>query len=178
MRHFPSLVDAGHVYVAMPPLYRIDLGKEVHYALDESEKAAILKQLANKRGTPNVQRFKGLGEMSPLQLRETTMSTETRRLVQLTLTDGDGTMEMMDMLLAKKRAGDRKNGWKITATSLISRFDYASDRAWSCECGAAATLRFLFLKPITTTRCIEINMPDKNFTLKGERRCLKRYLGS
>ncbi|MGO1431316.1 MAG: toprim domain-containing protein, partial [Halomonas sp.] len=108
VRHFPSLVDAGHVYVAMPPLYRIDLGKEVHYALDESEKAAILKQLANKRGTPNVQRFKGLGEMSPLQLRETTMSTETRRLVQLTLTEGDGTMEMMDMLLAKKRAGDRK----------------------------------------------------------------------
>jgi topoisomerase-4 subunit B len=108
VRHFPSLVDAGHVYVAMPPLYRIDLGKEVHYALDESEKAAILKQLANKRGTPNVQRFKGLGEMNPLQLRETTMATETRRLVQLTLTDGDGTVEMMDMLLAKKRAGDRK----------------------------------------------------------------------
>ncbi|MGO2241331.1 MAG: DNA topoisomerase IV subunit B [Halomonas sp.] len=108
VRHFPSLVDAGHVYVAMPPLYRIDLGKEVHYALDESEKAAILKQLANKRGTPNVQRFKGLGEMNPLQLRETTMAVETRRLVQLTLTEGDGTMEIMDMLLAKKRAGDRK----------------------------------------------------------------------
>ncbi|MHA3025647.1 DNA topoisomerase IV subunit B [Chromohalobacter israelensis] len=109
VRHFPALVDAGHVFVAMPPLYRIDLGKEVHYALDESEKTAILKRLEGKRGTPNVQRFKGLGEMSPLQLRETTMAADTRRLVQLTLTVGDGTREMMDMLLAKKRAGDRKN---------------------------------------------------------------------
>ncbi|MGQ4879580.1 DNA topoisomerase IV subunit B [Billgrantia sp. LNSP4103-1] len=109
VRHFPALVDAGHVYVAMPPLYRIDLGKEVHYALDESEKAAILRRLEGKRGTPNVQRFKGLGEMSPLQLRETTMAVETRRLVQLTREIGDGTMEMMDMLLAKKRAADRKS---------------------------------------------------------------------
>ncbi|MCE8018206.1 DNA topoisomerase IV subunit B [Halomonas sp. MCCC 1A17488] len=109
VRHFPALVDAGHVYVAMPPLYRIDLGKEVHYALDESEKAAILRRLEGKRGTPNVQRFKGLGEMSPLQLRETTMAPETRRLVQLTREVGDGTMEMMDMLLAKKRASDRKS---------------------------------------------------------------------
>ncbi|MCC5884223.1 MAG: DNA topoisomerase IV subunit B [Halomonas sp.] len=109
VRHFPALVDAGHVYVAMPPLYRIDLGKEVHYALDESEKGAILRRLEGKRGTPNVQRFKGLGEMSPLQLRETTMAVETRRLVQLTREVGDGTMEMMDMLLAKKRAGDRKS---------------------------------------------------------------------
>ncbi len=109
VRHFPTLVDAGHVYVAMPPLYRIDLGKEVHYALDESEKAAILRRLEGKRGTPNVQRFKGLGEMSPLQLRETTMAPETRRLVQLTREVGDGTMEMMDMLLAKKRASDRKS---------------------------------------------------------------------
>lgn len=112
VRHFPSLVDAGHVFVAMPPLYRIDQGKEVHYALDESEKTAILKQLERKRGarkgTPNVQRFKGLGEMSPLQLRETTMAVETRRLVQLTRSEGDGTQEMMDMLLAKKRAGDRR----------------------------------------------------------------------
>ncbi|SHM01325.1 DNA topoisomerase IV subunit B [Vreelandella subglaciescola] len=108
VRHFPSLVDAGHVYVAMPPLYRIDLGKEVHYALDESEKASILKRLAKKRGTPNVQRFKGLGEMSPLQLRETTMAVDTRRLVQLTRTDGDGSEQMLDMLLAKKRAPDRK----------------------------------------------------------------------
>jgi len=109
VRHFPALVDAGHVFVAMPPLYRIDLGKEVHYALDESEKAAILRKLEGKRGTINVQRFKGLGEMSPLQLRETTMAVETRRLVQLTREVGDGTMEMMDMLLAKKRAADRKN---------------------------------------------------------------------
>ena len=109
VRHFPTLVDAGHVFVAMPPLYRIDLGKEVHYALDESENAAILRKLEGKRGTPNVQRFKGLGEMSPLQLRETTMAVETRRLVQLTREVGDGTMEMMDMLLAKKRAADRKS---------------------------------------------------------------------
>ncbi|HSP57261.1 MAG TPA: toprim domain-containing protein, partial [Halomonas sp.] len=109
VRHFPTLVDAGHVHVAMPPLYRIDLGKEVHYALDESEKAAILRKLEGKRGTVNVQRFKGLGEMSPLQLRETTMAVETRRLVQLTREVGDGTMEMMDMLLAKKRSADRKS---------------------------------------------------------------------
>ncbi|WP_136248101.1 DNA topoisomerase IV subunit B [Halomonas borealis] len=109
VRHFPALVDAGHVFVAMPPLYRIDLGKEVFYALDESEKAAILKRLEGKRGTPNVQRFKGLGEMSPLQLRETTMAADTRRLVQLTREEGDGTLEMMDMLLARKRAADRKS---------------------------------------------------------------------
>ena len=109
VRHFPALVDAGHVFVAMPPLYRIDLGKEVFYALDESEKSAILRKLEGKRGTVNVQRFKGLGEMSPLQLRETTMAVETRRLVQLTREVGDGTMEMMDMLLAKKRASDRKS---------------------------------------------------------------------
>ncbi|GGX95030.1 DNA topoisomerase 4 subunit B [Litchfieldella qijiaojingensis] len=109
VRHFPALVDAGHVFVAMPPLYRIDLGKEVFYALDESEKGAILKRLEGKRGTPNVQRFKGLGEMSPLQLRETTMASDTRRLVQLTREEGDDTLEMMDMLLAKKRAPDRKS---------------------------------------------------------------------
>ncbi|CAO1666337.1 DNA topoisomerase IV subunit B [Salinicola sp. NYA28a] len=109
VRHFPALVDAGHVFVAMPPLYRIDLGKEVFYALDESEKAATLKRLEGKRGTPNVQRFKGLGEMSPLQLRETTMAVDTRRLVQLTRELDDGTLEMMDMLLARKRAADRKS---------------------------------------------------------------------
>lgn len=111
VRHFPMLVEKGHVYVAMPPLYRIDLGKEVHYALDESEKDSILQRLAaeKKRGKPNVQRFKGLGEMNPLQLRETTMAPDTRRLVQLSIQPDDGTNELMDMLLAKKRAGDRKN---------------------------------------------------------------------
>ncbi|MCM2132108.1 DNA topoisomerase IV subunit B [Larsenimonas rhizosphaerae] len=108
VRHFPVLVDAGHVHVAMPPLYRIDLGKEVHYALDESEKNAILTRLKGKRGTPNVQRFKGLGEMSPLQLRETTMAADTRRLVQLTREEGDDTNAVLDRLLAKKRAGDRR----------------------------------------------------------------------
>ena len=110
VRHFKSLVAAGHVYVAMPPLYRIDIGKEVFYALDESEKQSVLDHIAaeKKRGKVNVQRFKGLGEMNPSQLRETTMKPDSRRLVQLSLEPGDGTMEVMDMLLAKKRAGDRK----------------------------------------------------------------------
>lgn len=113
LRHFPKLVQDGHVYVAMPPLYRIDLGKEVFYALDESEKEAILERLKGKKGTLNVQRFKGLGEMDPSQLRETTMDPNTRRLVQLTYElggdQGAETLELMDMLLAKKRAEDRKN---------------------------------------------------------------------
>lgn len=110
LRHFKALITGGHVYVAMPPLYRIDMGKIVHYALDEAEKDAIIERLKNdnKRGKINVQRFKGLGEMNPLQLRETTMASETRRLVQLTLDEAEDTQEMMDMLLAKKRAGDRK----------------------------------------------------------------------
>ena len=111
VRHFRALVDNGHAYVAMPPLFRIDIGKEVFYALDEGEKQGILDRIAaeKKRGKVNVQRFKGLGEMNPLQLRETTMDPNTRRLVQLTIEDPEDMMETMDMLLAKKRAGDRKS---------------------------------------------------------------------
>lgn len=110
VRHFPELVRKGHVCVAMPPLFRIDLGKQVFYALDEGEKQGILDRLEaeNKRGKPQVTRFKGLGEMNPLQLRETTMAPDTRRLIQLVLDEVDTTNEMMDMLLAKKRSGDRK----------------------------------------------------------------------
>jgi topoisomerase-4 subunit B len=109
-KHFRPLVAAGHVHVAMPPLFRIDCGKEVFYALDESEKKGILDRIAaeNKKGKVNVIRFKGLGEMNPLQLRETTMDPNTRRLIQLTITDHDKTDKMLDMLLGKKRASDRK----------------------------------------------------------------------
>ncbi|MDA9091111.1 DNA topoisomerase IV subunit B [Porticoccaceae bacterium] len=110
VRHFRPLVAKGHVYVAMPPLFRIDVGKEVYYALDDAERQGILDriQAEGKRGKVNVQRFKGLGEMNPLQLRETTMDPDTRRLVQLTLEPGDETNSIMDMLLAKKRASDRR----------------------------------------------------------------------
>ncbi len=110
VRHFPKLVKEGHVYVAMPPLYRIDVGKQVFYALDDAEKQGVLARIeAEKlRGKVNVQRFKGLGEMNPMQLRETTIHPDTRRLVQLAMEAGDETLRMMDMLLAKKRSGDRK----------------------------------------------------------------------
>jgi len=111
IRHFMPLVKAGHIYVAMPPLFRIDIGKQVFYALDEAEKKGILDRIeAEKiRGKVSVQRFKGLGEMNPLQLRETTIAPDTRRLVRLTVEEGDSTHKMMDMLLGKKRAADRRS---------------------------------------------------------------------
>ncbi|MBA3535357.1 MAG: DNA topoisomerase IV subunit B [Tatlockia sp.] len=109
LRHFKPLVLAGHIFVAMPPLYRIDAGKIIHYALDDEEKEKIIDHLQKiSKAKINVQRFKGLGEMNPIQLRETTMDPNTRRLVQLTLDDEPNTMALMDMMLAKKRASDRK----------------------------------------------------------------------
>ncbi|WP_444959770.1 DNA topoisomerase IV subunit B [Microbulbifer sp. VVAC002] len=110
LRHFRPLVTNGHVYVAMPPLFRIDIGKDVYYALDESEKQGILDRISaeKKKGKIQVTRFKGLGEMNPMQLRETTMDPNTRRLVQLYIDSGDDSNQLLDMLLAKKRAGDRK----------------------------------------------------------------------
>lgn len=110
LRHFRTLVAEGHVYVAMPPLYRIDVGNDVFYALDDAERQGILDRIAaeKRKGKVQVQRFKGLGEMNPLQLRETSMAPETRRLVQLTIDEDEGTNELMDMLLAKKRAADRR----------------------------------------------------------------------
>ncbi|WP_028916284.1 DNA topoisomerase IV subunit B [Pseudoxanthomonas sp. J35] len=110
LRHFPALVAAGHVFVAMPPLFRVDVGKQVFYALDEEEKRLLLEKIAREKikGQVNVTRFKGLGEMNPQQLRESTIHPDTRRLVQLTVDDGEQTRALMDMLLAKKRASDRK----------------------------------------------------------------------
>lgn len=111
LKHFRALVEHGHIFVAMPPLYRIDVGKQVFYALDESEKKGILDRIEAERirGKVNVLRFKGLGEMNPGQLRETTMNPDTRRLVQLTLDEPDAAHACLDMLLAKKRAPDRKH---------------------------------------------------------------------
>lgn len=106
VKHFPTLVEAGHLYVAMPPLFRIDDGKDVHYALDEAELEATLKKAKSK--SPQITRFKGLGEMNASQLRETTLDPDTRRLVQLDLDDMQLTTSLLDKLLAKKRAGDRK----------------------------------------------------------------------
>lgn len=110
LKHFKSLVVNGHIFVAMPPLYRIDIGKDVYYALDDAEKQGILDRISaeHKSGKINVQRFKGLGEMNPIQLRETTMAMDSRRLIQLTIEDDVETDHLMDMLLAKKRAADRK----------------------------------------------------------------------
>ncbi len=110
LRHFQPLVESGHIYVAMPPLYRVDVGQHVFYALDDGELESVMQRIEsdNIKGKPVVQRFKGLGEMNPLQLRETTLNPDTRRLVQMTIDDDDDTMGHMDMLLAKKRAADRR----------------------------------------------------------------------
>ena len=110
VRHFRTLVTRGHVYVAMPPLFRIDVGKDVYYALDEGEKNSIIERVKKdqNRSKISVQRFKGLGEMNPSQLRETAMNADTRRLVQLTFNANENTNNLMDMLLSKKRSPDRK----------------------------------------------------------------------
>ena len=110
VKHFPALVEAGHVFVAMPPLFRVDVGKQVFYALDEEEKRLMLDRIEREKikGTVSITRFKGLGEMNPSQLRESTIHPDTRRLVQLTNDDDVLTRGLMDMLLAKKRASDRK----------------------------------------------------------------------
>lgn len=121
VKHFRPLVKAGHIYVAMPPLFRIDHGKEIYYALDEAEKQGVLDRIAAEHKDKkkiNVIRFKGLGEMNPIQLRETTMDPDTRRLMQLTIKDNDKTDDLLDMLLAKKRAGDRKT-WLEEKGNLV-----------------------------------------------------------
>ncbi len=121
LRHFPALVREGHVFVAMPPLFRVDVGKQMFYCLDEDEKRALLERIEREkiRGQVTVTRFKGLGEMNPAQLRESTIHPDTRRLVQLTVDAGESTAQLMDMLLAKKRAGDRK-AWLETKGDLAS----------------------------------------------------------
>ncbi|MGD9585044.1 MAG: DNA topoisomerase IV subunit B [Lysobacterales bacterium] len=121
VRHFPALVRAGHIFVAMPPLFRIDCGKQVFYALDEAEKRATLERIEREKmkGAVSVTRFKGLGEMNPPQLRESTVHPDTRRLVQLTIDDASATSRLLDMLLAKKRASDRKQ-WLEKNGDLVS----------------------------------------------------------
>ena len=121
LRHFPALVREGHVFVAMPPLFRVDVGKQVFYALDEDERRILLERIEREKikGTVNVTRFKGLGEMNPSQLRESTVHPDTRRLVQLTVENGEETRALMDMLLAKKRASDRKT-WLETKGDLAT----------------------------------------------------------
>ena len=121
LKHFPALVRAGNIFVAMPPLFRVDVGKQVFYALDEEEKRILLERIEKEkiRGQVNVTRFKGLGEMNPSQLRESTIHPDTRRLVQLTMEDVGLTKSLMDMLLSKKRAPDRK-AWLETKGDLAS----------------------------------------------------------
>jgi len=121
MKHYRPLVETGHIFVAMPPLYRIDVGKETYYALDAEERRGIMEMIAaeKKKGKVSETRFKGLGEMNPLQLRESTIDPNTRRLVQLTITNESATNKTMDMLLAKKRAADRKH-WLETKGDLAT----------------------------------------------------------
>ena len=121
LKHFPALVRAGHVFVAMPPLFRVDVGKQVFYALDDEEKRILLERIEREKikGQLNVTRFKGLGEMNPSQLRESTIHPDTRRLVQLTVEDAGETGKLMDMLLSKKRAPDRKT-WLETKGDLAT----------------------------------------------------------
>ena len=120
LRHFKPLVSDGRIYIAMPPLYRVDCGKEVLYALDEKQKEQIVSEFKSKKGKPkiNIQRFKGLGEMNPSQLRETVMDPETRQLVRLSISSTDNANAMMDLLLSKKNAPARKE-WLEKKGSLV-----------------------------------------------------------
>ena len=120
LQHFRALVEAGHVYMAMPPLFRIDVGKEVFYVLDDEERQGVLDRIKaeKKTGKLTITRFKGLGEMNPMQLRESTMAVDTRRLVQLSLTNEKKTFQLVDMLLAKKRAADRR-AWLEKKGNLV-----------------------------------------------------------
>ena len=120
LRHYKNLVTSGKIFVSMPPLYRIDAAKEVFYALDENEKESIVKKIKKQNSKINIdiQRFKGLGEMNPSQLRETVMKPESRRLVQLTLSSSDNANSVFDLLLSKKRAADRKE-WLEKKGNLV-----------------------------------------------------------